>query len=130
MLINMIKYQIKSRTRAVRFRLTKRLPLRDAAGVWPDGDLRVVLRPFAGRFGNLKQHEMITLCAIARHTRRRVSGASKQTATRASQPRRVPAANERTQPHAASPVGPHGGRSIDRASAWSMRSRPPQPDPR
>src|SRR5579871_5440585 len=65
----MIKYQIKSRTRAVRFRLTKRLPLRDAAGVWPDGDLRVVLRPFAGRFGNLKQHEMITLCAIARHTR-------------------------------------------------------------
>jgi predicted O-methyltransferase YrrM len=52
--------------------MTRRLPVRDPARVFPEDDLRVLVSPFAGRFGNVKQHEMILICAAARylHARR------------------------------------------------------------
>jgi hypothetical protein len=53
----------------VKFRLSRRLPTRHPAEAWPGLEsAAVTLRPFAGRFGNVKRYELLVLCAVARHT--------------------------------------------------------------
>ena len=54
--------------RGVKFRLSRRLPDRRPPAVWPGIEsAEVVLRPFAGRFGNVKRYELLVLCAVAKH---------------------------------------------------------------
>lgn len=63
----MLPYVAESLARGVRFRLTRRLPTMNPLTIWPDlDDEPVVCRPMAGRFGNLKQSELLLLCALAR----------------------------------------------------------------
>ncbi len=65
-----VPYQIESPVRGLKFRLSRRLPDRHPAEVWPGIEsVAVTLRPFAGRFGNLKRYELMVLCAVAKHTR-------------------------------------------------------------
>ena len=68
----LLRYEVERLVRGVRFRLTRRLPDRDPADVWPGIEAAaVVQRPFAARFGNLKPHELTLLCAVANLTRPR-----------------------------------------------------------
>src|SRR5262249_16222803 len=49
-----------------KFRLSRKLPDRHPAEVWPGIDTTAVaLRPFAGQFGNVKRYELMVLCAVA-----------------------------------------------------------------
>jgi hypothetical protein len=67
--MNTIRYHLERPFRGVRFRLTRRLPQRDPCEVWPGLEAAAVtLRPFAGRFGNVKRYELMVLCAVAKHT--------------------------------------------------------------
>lgn len=62
----MIPYVIESFARRVRFRLTRKLLSREPLDVWPAvSQTRLVLRPFANRFGNVKLDELIVISAIA-----------------------------------------------------------------
>jgi hypothetical protein len=64
-----VPYAVESPLRGLRFRLSRRLPTRHPPEVWPGIEsAAVTLRPFAGRFGNVKRYELLVLCAVARHT--------------------------------------------------------------
>jgi hypothetical protein len=64
-----VPYAVESPLRGLKFRLSRRLPSRDPAEVWPEIEsVAVTLRPFAGRFGNVKRYELLVLCAVAQHT--------------------------------------------------------------
>lgn len=55
--------------RGIKFRLTRRLKDREPAQLWPGIDnVAVTVRPMVGRFGNVKQHELLVLCAVVKHT--------------------------------------------------------------
>ncbi|MEW4568950.1 class I SAM-dependent methyltransferase [Tautonia sp. JC769] len=57
---------MESFVRRVRFRVTRKLKSKDPLDVWPAiPNTRLVLRPFANRFGNVKLDELITISAIA-----------------------------------------------------------------
>jgi predicted O-methyltransferase YrrM len=67
--MRILPYALESPLRGVKFRLSRRLPTRHPAEVWPGLESAAVrLRPFAGRFGNVKRYELLVLCAVARHT--------------------------------------------------------------
>lgn len=54
--------------RTIQFRLTRRLKDRHPHQIWPGIEsVAVTIRPLVGRFGNVKQHELLTLCAVVRH---------------------------------------------------------------
>jgi len=59
---------VERRLRELKFRLSRKLPDRHPADVWPGIDTAAVtLQPFAGQFGNVKRYELMVLCAVARH---------------------------------------------------------------
>src|SRR5258708_23027529 len=63
-----LPFAVESPLRGLRFRLSRRLPTRHPAEMWPGLESTTVsLRPFAGRFGNVKRYELLVLCAMARH---------------------------------------------------------------
>ena len=63
-----LPYAVERPLRGLRFRLSRRLPTRRPAEMWPGLESTTVsLRPFAGRFGNVKRYELLVLCAVARH---------------------------------------------------------------
>jgi hypothetical protein len=67
--MNLLPYSLEHRARGLKFRLTRKLPIRHPNDVWPGIDTSAVsLRPFAGQFGNVQRYEMMVLCAVARHT--------------------------------------------------------------
>jgi hypothetical protein len=64
-----VPYAVESPLRGLKFRLSRRLPTRHPSEVWPGLEqTAVTVRPFAGRFCNVKRHELEVLCAVARHT--------------------------------------------------------------
>src|SRR5579885_3469201 len=66
--MNLLPYQLERPLRGVKFRLTRKLPTRHPAEVWPGVEAAAVtLRPFAGRFGNVTRYELMLLCAVAKH---------------------------------------------------------------
>ncbi len=67
-----VPYAVESPLRGVKFRLTRKLPTRHPTDVWPGlGASAVTVRPFLGRFCNVKRYELLVLCAVAQHTRAR-----------------------------------------------------------
>ena len=67
--MSMVPIAIERPLRGVQFRLTRRLADREPARIWPGIErTAVTVRPLVGRFGNVKQHELLTLCAVVRHT--------------------------------------------------------------
>ena len=82
--MNVLPFSVERRLRGLKFRLTRKLPVRQPTDVWPGIDSSAVtLRPFAGQFGNVQRYELMVLCAVARHTQAKAifeaSGASDKT---------------------------------------------------
>jgi predicted O-methyltransferase YrrM len=66
--MKLLPFEVERRLRGLKFRLSRKLPDRQPAAVWPGIDTTAVtLRPFAGQFGNLQRYELMVLCAVARH---------------------------------------------------------------
>jgi hypothetical protein len=67
--MRLVPYRVESPLQGLRFRLSKKLTDRDPQEVWPGiNNVAVTLRPFSGRFGNLKRYELMVLCAVAKYT--------------------------------------------------------------
>jgi predicted O-methyltransferase YrrM len=67
-----IGYEAQRIFQGVRFKLTRRLPTRDPAAVFPGiEDALIEHQPLTGRFGNVKPHELALLCAAVRWARPR-----------------------------------------------------------
>jgi hypothetical protein len=70
--MKLVPLQLERKLRGIKFRLSRKLPDRHPADVWPGIDTTgVLLRPFAGQFGNVKRYELMVLCAVARHVQAR-----------------------------------------------------------
>lgn len=66
--MKLFPYPVERRLRGLKFRLTRKLPVRRPTEVWPGiNTAAVTLRPFAGQFGNIQRYEMMVLCAVAHH---------------------------------------------------------------
>jgi methyltransferase family protein len=67
-----VPYAVESPLRGLKFRLSRKLPTRHPTEVWPGLEASTVtVRPFLGRFCNVKRYELLVLCAVARHTEAR-----------------------------------------------------------
>lgn len=65
-------YEMERVLRGLKFRCSRHLEDRAPEEVWPGiTAVSVHLRPFAGRFGNLKRYELLVLCAVAKQLRSR-----------------------------------------------------------
>jgi hypothetical protein len=65
-------HQLDRFARGCRFRLTRRVPIRLPYDVWSGIEAtQVICRPFASRFGNVSQYELLVLCTVAKHTQAR-----------------------------------------------------------
>ncbi len=65
--MKLLPFPVERRLRGLKFRLSRKLPGRQPAEIWPGIDTTAVtLRPFAGQFGNVKRYELLILCAVAR----------------------------------------------------------------
>jgi hypothetical protein len=66
--MKLMPFELERRLRGLKFRLSRKLPDKSPADVWPGIDTAAVtLRPFAGQFGNVKRYELLVLCAVARY---------------------------------------------------------------
>ncbi len=60
--------RVESFVRGVRFRVSRKLSDRAPDSVWPGiQGVEVRIRPYAGRYGNVKLYEMAVLCSVAKH---------------------------------------------------------------
>lgn len=67
--MRLVPTPIERPLRGIKFRLTRRLKDREPAQAWPGIDtVAVTVRPLVGRFGNVKQYELLVLCAVLRFT--------------------------------------------------------------
>jgi hypothetical protein len=65
-----LPYEVERPLQGLRFRMSRRLPDRAPSDIWPGIEtVPVRLLPFAGRFGNVSQHELMVLCAAVKRTR-------------------------------------------------------------
>jgi hypothetical protein len=66
--MKLLPFEVERRLRGLKFRLSRKLSDRHPTHVWPGIDsASVILRPFAGQFGNLQRYELMVVCAVARH---------------------------------------------------------------
>ena len=66
--MKILPFELERRLRGLKFRLSRKLPDRHPSEVWRGVDTAaVLLRPFAGEFGNLQRYELMVVCAVARH---------------------------------------------------------------
>ena len=62
-----LPYEVERPLQGLRFRMSRRLPDRAPSDIWPGIEtVPVRLLPFAGRFGNVSQHELMVVCAAAK----------------------------------------------------------------
>jgi hypothetical protein len=70
--MDILPLAVQGKIRGLRFRLTRKLPQRHPADVWPGvQSAQITFKPFTGEFGNAQRYELMILCAVVKHFRAR-----------------------------------------------------------